>query len=472
VYCFFFFFPYQNRKSRWGNQSSTLKVKVLFIRNALSLGDVMREIDTLAIIKSDFVLVNGDVVGNLRLDSVVEAHRNRKLTDPKCILTMAVMKGSAFHRARATHDIFVLDPETSQCQQYIPMPLLQLTDASVSVIPDVLKICSDLDLHNDLIDCEVDVCTLDVLALFSENFDWQVMRSDFVRGILESEIIEKTIYAHFTLPEEYAVRVRNTQLYDCVSMDVVCRWTYPLVPESNFFGDTSLRRSDSNLYREPDVLFTSETSSESLNADLPSSGSSSDLLSSSINSTISNQPLIGYTSEQILSSVRKPVNFENSVFHGGDTSSYSKNSFSSTLKPKNVVIGRGTTLGPRVKLRSSVIGRECTIGQDSKLSHSYLWENVTVGEHCRISSAILSNNVEVGSWSIVEPGCLLGTGVRIGANVRLPAFSRIHYDGQNSGTVSYCLLSSLLKKGLSLLAFRLIASRRGWTGHAVGAYRR
>jgi translation initiation factor eIF-2B subunit epsilon len=69
---------------------------------------------------------------------------------------------------------------------------------------------------------------LQVPALFTENFDYQDMRRDFVRGILTSDLLGKTIHT-FVIDDEYAARVRSTQLYDSISKDVISRWTFPMV---------------------------------------------------------------------------------------------------------------------------------------------------------------------------------------------------------------------------------------------------
>jgi len=36
--------------------------------------------------------------------------------------------------------------------------------------------------------------------------------------------------------QEYAVRVNTLRAYDAVSRDVMARWAYPLVPDTNVFG--------------------------------------------------------------------------------------------------------------------------------------------------------------------------------------------------------------------------------------------
>lgn len=37
-------------------------------------------------------------------------------------------------------------------------------------------------------DCHIDICSPEVLTLFTDNFDYQQIRRDFVRGLLSDEV--------------------------------------------------------------------------------------------------------------------------------------------------------------------------------------------------------------------------------------------------------------------------------------------
>ncbi|ORZ38414.1 nucleotide-diphospho-sugar transferase [Catenaria anguillulae PL171] len=249
--------------SQWTDQStSPIKVHVIVSRSSMSMGDVLRELDTKSLIKSDFILVNADVVSNLKLEPVLALHKERRAKDKNAIMTMVLKDGgSAFHAARGPHAMFCLDPNSSKCLQYLPLD--RPDSHEVSLNPEVIAEHHDLVIRNDLIDCGIDICSIEVLALFSENFDYQDIRSDFVRGILESDLFVKSIYSH-VIRDEYAVRVRNTQLYDRVSLDVMRRWTYPLVPDANALGSTidptNFSHSRGNVYREKPVYLSRTTS--------------------------------------------------------------------------------------------------------------------------------------------------------------------------------------------------------------------
>lgn len=60
----------------------------------------MRDIYTHGIITTDFVLVTGDLVSNVRIDDVVRIHKERRKTNKDAIMTMIVKEAGAIHRTR------------------------------------------------------------------------------------------------------------------------------------------------------------------------------------------------------------------------------------------------------------------------------------------------------------------------------------------------------------------------------------
>jgi translation initiation factor eIF-2B subunit epsilon len=61
-------------KSRWHRSTAPL-VKVVVSQDLLSVGDALRVLDESKLLKSDFVLVTGDVVSNMNLDLAIKEHR-------------------------------------------------------------------------------------------------------------------------------------------------------------------------------------------------------------------------------------------------------------------------------------------------------------------------------------------------------------------------------------------------------------
>ena len=68
--------------------------------------------------------------------------------------------------------------------------------------------------------------------LFTDNFDYQSIRRDFIVGTLNERELGNTLYGHEISTREYAARVHSLRSYDAVSRDVLNRWTYPYVPDT------------------------------------------------------------------------------------------------------------------------------------------------------------------------------------------------------------------------------------------------
>lgn len=116
--------------------------------------------------------------------------------------------------------MYVLDAATNACLYY--SPLLHFPHTAFTNIPlENLKNHPNILLKTDLIDAQIDICSLEVPALFTENFDYQNIRTDFVKGVIESDILGKTIYLEQV--SGYCARVYGTESYDAVSKDVMER---------------------------------------------------------------------------------------------------------------------------------------------------------------------------------------------------------------------------------------------------------
>ncbi|KAF9575678.1 hypothetical protein EC968_002241 [Mortierella alpina] len=240
-------------------KSSNMKIHTIVSQECMSVGDAMRELDAKQLIDTDFILVTGDVVSNMKLDKVLEEHRARRQADKSAIMTMVLKKASPMHRSRSVGDgsLFVLDQDSKECLHYQPVKAFKTTrqDRRMTMNMEVFDKHPEVQIRNDLIDCQIDICSVEVPALFTENFDYQDIREDFVHGILTSDLLGKTIHFH-EVSDVYAARVRSTQMYDAISKDIISRWTFPMVPDSNLqVGDCyEFRRG--LVYKEKSVVLS------------------------------------------------------------------------------------------------------------------------------------------------------------------------------------------------------------------------
>ena len=207
----------------------------------------MRDLDKRAILTNDFIVLYGDVVSNVPLGPAMAAHRARRAIDKNAIMTMVLREAGAHHRTKANDLLaaFVIDPNKRRCLHY-----QQLTAESDGLLLDEDTLKQDVDLRTDLIDCGIDICTPDVLALWSDNFDYEKPRAGFLHSVLKDyELNGKTIHTHI-VDDCYAARVRNLQGYDSVSKDILEGWPSPYVPANNWVDNSKYEQSTPGVFKE------------------------------------------------------------------------------------------------------------------------------------------------------------------------------------------------------------------------------
>lgn len=75
--------------------------------------------------------------------------------------------------------------------------LVVLPDTTFTQLPANAHICSTLlQVRTDLLDTNISICSPEVLMMFSDNFDYQTLKRDFVGGTLSEEELGKKIYLH------------------------------------------------------------------------------------------------------------------------------------------------------------------------------------------------------------------------------------------------------------------------------------
>ena len=240
--------------SKWNLPWSPFKVTTILSPEARSVGDVMRDLDNRGIITGDFIMVSGDVVTNIDISKMIEFHRKMHAQDKDHIATMCLSEATEYYKTRTFEPAaFILDKATNRCIYYQDLPLISSQEkGAVQIDPELLDSVDEFTIRNDLIDCRIDICTPHVPPIFQDNFDYQSLRTDFVRGVISSDILGKSIYAYIT--NDYATRVESWQSYDTISKDFIGRWCYPLVLENNMQYDQTYSYESRHIYKENNVV--------------------------------------------------------------------------------------------------------------------------------------------------------------------------------------------------------------------------
>ena len=337
-------------KSKWAAQSSPFSRLELIQSTSHSIGDAMRDLDSRSLLTGDFLLVYGDVVSNLPLESALAAHRARRVKDKNAIMTMVLREAGANHRtkARGTSPIFVIDPTKDRCLHFEQMPNRDQTHF-LSIDPELLSEHQELEIRQDLIDCGIDICTPDVLALWSDNFDFQAPRKGFLHSVLKDyELNGKTFHTHI-VSDHYAARVRNLHAYDSLSKDIVSRWAYPLCPDSNLVQGQSYRLQKGNIYKEEGVILARDC-------------------------VIGSKTVIGRGT-----------------------------SIGDKTVIKNSIIGRHCQIGRNVKLDGAFIWDYASVGDGSTVLKSVIANEASIGRKCTVEDgALISYGVTIGEGMTIR----------------------------------------------------------------------
>ncbi|XP_045358743.1 translation initiation factor eIF-2B subunit epsilon isoform X1 [Leopardus geoffroyi] len=373
-------------KSKWCRPTSLNVVRIITSELYRSLGDVLRDVDAKALVRSDFLLVYGDVISNINITKALEEHRSgwedgkdkgfgtsraqrllfccsllpilyrlrRKLEKNVSVMTMIFKESSPSHPTRCHEDnvVVAVDSATNRVLHFQKTQGLRRFSFPLSLFQGS---GDGVEIRYDLLDCHISICSPQVAQLFTDNFDYQT-RDDFVRGLLvNEEILGNQIHMHVTT-REYGARVSNLHMYAAVCADVIRRWVYPLTPEANFTDSTTQNCTHSrhNIYRGPEV----------------------------------------------------------SLGHG-------------SVLEENVLLGSGTVIGSNCSITNSVIGPGCRIGDNVVLDQAYLWQGVRVAAGAQIHQSLLCDNAEVKEQVTLKPRCVLTSQVVVGPDITLPEGSVI-----------------------------------------------
>ncbi|XP_022167672.1 translation initiation factor eIF-2B subunit epsilon [Myzus persicae] len=297
-----------------------------------SFGDVLRHLDACALVRNDFVLLWGNVVGRLPLLPLVKRFKSLRQSEDRGAVMTIVYQRSGDPNASSTADqTIVLSSDTGRV-------LFHNRARGKICLPLELVLDSTVDIRRDLVDTNVVICSTAVPPLFADNFDFQT-KDDFVKGLLiNEEILNSTLYAHVVDGDGYAGEVFDWPSYQRVTRDVLHRWTYPQVPE--VVDKYSLRYGN---------VYIGENLKLALTCNL-----------------------------------------------GNDTVVGSDSKFGSSTRISNTVIGKNCTIGNNVTIENSYLFDGVTIMDRSVIRFSVVGENCTIKENSTISdSCILGGGVVI-----------------------------------------------------------------------------
>ena len=347
--------------------AGTMNVVVHKDASVTNAGDALRELDKKNVVQSDpFILMFGDVVTNVDILEAMKAHKERHEKDSAAIMTLLLQSvggsDTSYAAIRSSQDDLLIGLDPQQDNRVVCYDN-HASQGAVSVPCSFWTQHSQIDLYTDLVDAGIYICSPDVLARFSDEFDYRSIDKEFLANSVaeEEEGLQNRIHAHLLKPGEYAARVHNFPSYHAISQDLLQRWCYPVVPDN-----------------------------------LPS----------------------GY---------EKKFRYQlqtRQKYHYRETKEPPKVERSSTVQGPGMM-GSHCRVGPDCEITGCVIGHHVDIAANVTLTGCHLWDGVKVEEGATVIQSILSHDVIIQKGARIHRGCVIGKGCIIGEGVVVPEFTRI-----------------------------------------------
>ena len=367
----------------------------LLVKKTNGKRSALRELDRRNVVKSDpFILMQGDAVTNADLRGAMAGHKARKKRDSSAIMTVLLHEvggwgldgdgdggagggdranpnapgcgGGPDHRLPplrgAADDLLLALDRTHSDRILLWDSTPSRTSASVPAV-FFAENSSSITLTRDHLDVGVDLCSPDVLARFSDEFDYRRLRSQFVSNSVSEEEsgLQSRIHAHVIVKGEYAGRVGDMRRYHAVSMDLLRRWCYPLVPDG--YGRLGTGAGGTGYAVDRNLVYRAECGGSAVGR-----------------STILSGPLL---------------------------------------------LGPRCTVGGGCDLRRSVLGPGCGVGDGCRLVDCHLWGNVVIEDGARLDGAIVCEGAVIKRNAVLKRGCVVGRDCVVGEGVVLDEFTRI-----------------------------------------------
>jgi translation initiation factor eIF-2B subunit epsilon len=411
--------------------SSTMKIFVIRDATITNDGDALREMEKRNVIQSDpFVLMYADTITNVSLPDKIKLYQQYRTTIDTSTISMMLFKSiglsSPLHPTNARsvivgfnnnnnnntaiattssstntsasddtttmsttnttnecHRILLYDHNTSR-KNHIQVPCSFMN-----------QICNDLVIRTDLYDTGIDICSPELLVRFSDEFDYQNIRNEFVTNtVAEEEMgLQQSIYGCIVADTEYSARIHDLRIYHQISNDILRRFVYPMVPDN-------IAISSSHPY--PPWRYSVQ------------------------------HHFMYHPHEALVyphhNSTRNNNNGKTKTTRIGRTS----------IVTGPGLIGHNCHIDEHCCIRSSVIGHSCAISDHCHISHSHIWENTIIESNVTIHQSIIASHVIIKSGVTIPRGCIIGSGCIIGTNIKLSEFTRLTCtkpDDENGGNM-------------------------------------
>ncbi|KAK6738470.1 hypothetical protein RB195_020523 [Necator americanus] len=339
--------PYLEKVERqWKHCFESLSV--ISCKNAMSVGDALREVDTRGLLTGDFLLIsNPATFTSSTLRAQIAAYRERRRENKNNVMTviysdLKTPKNAVVGIEKTTKKLKIYHKQEDPTQLDIDKP----------------HFIGDTVIRRDIVDSGIAICSLNISAQFSDNFDFQ-HRDDVIREILvNEEILLQNIHVEVLPASEAALSVTDYCSLLLISNLLMERWFYPLVPDRMTCEDCcGFNALPGNVYVAVDEQDFGRLS---------------------------------------------PVG------------SVCKRAFNTTF-------GNKCDVHESAIVSCSTIGRASHIGADSVVINCIVGENCVIGANCRLEESVIGNGVCIPDGTQLQKYSVISAEVSYPAGMDLPA---------------------------------------------------
>ncbi|KAK5967077.1 Translation initiation factor eIF-2B subunit epsilon, partial [Trichostrongylus colubriformis] len=327
-------------------------LSIVSCKDALNVGDALRELDSRGLLAGDFLLLsNPATITSSTLQAQIAAFRERRAENKNNVMTLIYSDLKT-----AKNAVVAFDKSTKKMKAYHKQEDTGQLDIDKS------HFLEDAVVRQDIVDSGIALCSLNISAQFSDNFDFQ-HRDDVIREILvNEEILLQNIHVEVLSSSEAALCVTDYSSLLLISNLIMERWFYPLVLDrmvsQENYKFNSLPRNVYVAVNEEDTRKLSPFRS---------------------------------ASKQVL----------------------------------NVTLGFGCDIDDSVVMACAVIGNGTKIGCNTRISNCIIGENCVIGANCDIKESVLGENVRIPDGTVVQKQSVISANVTYSHNLNVPSNAAI-----------------------------------------------
>jgi len=337
-------------------------ITLLAAKEIRSSGDVLRDLYARDIIHDDFVLLRGDSLANFDLSDVFLHHRELVKADPKAVMTRVLMPVEENEFYKCTYRVSTTTDLRGRILEYkrlrLGLKYRQNVEATIKRSRRVVVTCHQPDPS-------VTICSLSVLGLFTDNFDYTTI-DYLVEGLVSpDDLNDCNVYQHI-VSEGNGMTIGSWFDYEHACYEIMNDRYGPMYP--NISLSTGRER-----YRQTNLL------------EMVYKAESTELVST-----------YGKNSDNDLPSEHTQLVF-GECFEA----------------PKSVVMNKCT------------FGNYCKVGENTRLYGAFVGNNCSIGANCSLSKCYIGDNVVILDKTILEDGCVVSSDVTLGPDTTITKASLI-----------------------------------------------